>query len=276
MSESDVIRIDVRKVLRDKNPRLARIIPGFLLNYLRKVIHEKELNDFFGQNSTFMDVDFVQAVIDYLGISYTVHNSENIPGPGRYIFTSNHPLGGLDGGVFVLELSKYFDKVKFPVNDILMNVKNMSGIFLPVNKHGGQEREAVKQIEEAYASDYQILYFPAGLVSRKKGGKICDLEWQKSVIMKAVRHKRDIVSVYFAGQNSEFFYNFANLRVALGIKSNFEMLYLVDEMFRQRNKEIHLVFGETIPWQTFDRSKTPLEWAAWLKKKTYDLAEKIL
>ena len=275
MSGSDAIQIDVKKILSDKNPAVARLIPGFLVNYLRKVIHEDELNDFFGSNRELMDVDLVRAGIKYLGVEYTVHNSENIPGPGRYIFTSNHPLGGLDGGVFVLELSKYFKHVRFPVNDILMNVKNMSGIFLPVNKHGAQDREAVRQIEEAYASDSQILYFPAGLCSRKKHGEISDLVWQKSIVVKAVRHKRDIVSVYFAGRNSDFFYNLANFRVALGIKSNFEMLYLVDEMFRQRDKQIHIVFGETIPWQTFDRSKTPLEWAAWLKEKTYDLASKV-
>jgi len=275
MSGSDSIRIDVKKVLRDKNPALARIIPGFLVNYLRRVIHEDELNDFFSRNHDLLDVDLVKAGIEYLGIEYRVHNRENIPGPGRYIFTSNHPLGGLDGAVFVLELSKYYEKVKFPVNDILMNVKNMSGIFLPVNKHGAQDREAVRQIEEAYASDAQILYFPAGLCSRKKRGEISDLVWQKSIIVKAVRHKRDIVSVYFSGRNSDFFYNLANLRVAMGIKSNFEMLYLVDEMFRQKERKIDLVFGETIPWQTFDRSKTPLEWAAWLKQKTYDLAGNI-
>jgi 1-acyl-sn-glycerol-3-phosphate acyltransferase len=272
MSGSESIRIDVKKVLSDKNPALSKVIPGFLVNYLRKIIHEDDLNDFFGSNRTLMNVDLVEAGIKYLGINYTVHNRENIPGPGRYIFTSNHPLGGLDGAVFVLELSKYFEKVKFPVNDILLNVTNMSGIFLPVNKHGTQDREAVMQLEQAYSSDAQILYFPAGLCSRKKRGRIIDLEWQKSVVVKAKRHKRDIVPVYFSGRNSDFFYNLANFRVAMGIKSNFEMLYLVDEMFRQKDKNLHIVFGETIPWQTFDRNRTPLEWAAWLKEKTYDLA----
>ncbi|MEZ5000814.1 MAG: 1-acyl-sn-glycerol-3-phosphate acyltransferase [Bacteroidales bacterium] len=271
MSESVPARIDVKNVLRDKNPALARVIPGFLVNYLRRIIHEDELNEFFAKYGHLKDIDLVKAGIDFLGISYTVHNPENIPRSGRYIFTSNHPLGGLDGTVFMLELSKYYENVKFPVNDILMNIGNMSGIFLPVNKHGGQEREAVRLIDEAYASDSQILYFPAGLCSRKKKGKIEDLVWQKSVVVKAVRHKRDIVPVFFSGRNSGFFYNLANLRVALGIKSNFEMLYLPDEMFKQKDKEIHLVFGETIPWQTFDRSKPALEWAAWLKQKSYDL-----
>ena len=57
----------------------------------------------------------------------------------------------------------------------------------------------------------------------------------------------------------------------LGIKANIEMLYLADEMFRQKGKKIELVFGKTIPWQTFDKSRTPVEWAEWVKGKSYEL-----
>lgn len=272
MGGSEGIQIDVRKVLKEKNPGLAKALPGFVVNYLRKIVHEDDINKFFQKWGHLRDGELAKAWVEYIGLIYKVHNAENIPGPGRYIFTSNHPLGGLDGVVFVLELSKYFDRIKFPVNDILMNITTMSGTFLPINKHGVQDRDAVRKIEEAYASDAQMLYFPAGLCSRKIKGEIRDLVWHKSVVAKAVKHKRDVVTAYFSGRNSNFFYNLANIRVALGIKSNIEMLYLADEMFRQRDKLLHLVFGETIPWQTFDRSKTPLEWAAWLKDKSYELA----
>ncbi len=155
------------------------------------------------------------------------------------------------------ELGKYYKNIKFPVNDILMNLENLSGIFLPVNKHGGQAKDAIRQLEETYASDSQILYFPAGLCSRKRHGIIKDLVWHKSFITKAIQHKRDIVPAFFSGRNSNFFYNLSNLRKSLGIKANIEMLYLPDEMFRQKEKDISLVFGKPIPWQTFDNSKLP-------------------
>ena len=213
----------------------------------------------------------IGAFLKRFDIKYKVFGSENIPKGGRYIFASNHPLGGLDGIVFIYELSKYFSDVKFPVNDILTNIENLSGVFLPVNKHGGQGREAARRIEETYASDCQILYFPAGLCSRKKRGIIRDLKWHKSFITKAIQHKRDIVPAFFSGRNSDFFYNLANLRNSLGIKSNFEMLYLPDEMFSQKGKDISLVFGKPIPWQTFDNSKSPVEWADWVKSKSYEL-----
>jgi putative hemolysin len=180
-------------------------------------------------------------------------------------------LGGLDGLVFIHELSKYFNDIKFPVNDILTNIENLSGIFLPVNKHGSQDREAVRLLEQTYASDSQILYFPAGLCSRKKRGIIKDLKWHKSFINKAIQHKRDIVPAYFSGRNSNFFYNLANFRNMTGLKANIEMLYLPDEMFRQKGKEISLVFGKPVPWQYFDDSKKAPEWADWVKSKTYEL-----
>ena len=263
----DVLKIDVEQVLYSKNPALKKTIPGFIIKYLKRIVHQDELNEFLRRSGHLKDAEFIEAGLEFFNIKYNVSGVENIPATGRYIFVSNHPLGGLDGLVFIYELSKYFKELKFPVNDILMNIKNLSGIFLPVNKHGIQGREAARMIEEAYASDSQILYFPAGLCSRKKRGIIKDLQWHKSFISKAVQHKRDIVPAFFSGRNSDFFYNLSNFRNFLGIKANIEMLYLADEMFRQKGKEIDLVFGKTIPWQTFDKSKTPLEWAEWVKGK---------
>ncbi|HKK43379.1 MAG TPA: 1-acyl-sn-glycerol-3-phosphate acyltransferase [Bacteroidales bacterium] len=263
--------IDVGKVLFAKNPSLAKLVPGFLIRYLKRIVHQDELNEFLGLYGNRKDADLIAAGLNHFGIRYKVSGLEKLPEKGRYIFVSNHPLGGLDGLVFIHELAKHYNDIRFPVNDILTHIENMSGIFLPVNKHGAQGRDAARRIEEAYASDSQILYFPAGLCSRKRRGVICDLKWQKSFITKAIQHKRDIIPAYFSGRNSNFFYNLANIRKGLGLKANIEMLYLADEMFRQKDREIFLVFGDIIPWETFDRSKSPPEWAEWVKTKSYDL-----
>jgi putative hemolysin len=264
-------KIDVGAVLTSKNPTLGKVIPSFVINYLKRIIHQDEINEILHNYADLRDADFVEAALKYFGITYNVCGQENIPSSGRNIFVSNHPLGGLDGLVFINELSKHFSNIKFPVNDILTNIENLSGIFLPVNKHGAQGREAAKVLEETYASDCQILYFPAGLCSRKKKGVIMDLKWQKSFISKAVQHKRDIIPAFFSGKNSNFFYNLANLRKFLGIKANIEMLYLPDEMFSQKGKEIYLAFGKPVPWQTFDHAKSPNEWAEWVKSRSYEL-----
>jgi putative hemolysin len=269
--ESTVPRIDVEKVLYSKNPSLKKVVPRFFVNYLKRIVHQDELNSFLEESGHLKDAELIEAGLRFLEIKYQVRGTEKIPLPGRYIFVSNHPLGGLDGLVFIYEISKIFPDIKFPVNDILTTIENLSGIFLPVNKHGPQGRDAARRIEEAYASDGQVLYFPAGLCSRKKGGVIRDLQWHKSFISKAIQHKRDIIPAYFSGRNSDFFYNLSNFRKFIGLKANIEMLYLADEMFRQKEKEIRLVFGNKIPWQTFDKSKSAGEWAEWVKSKSYEL-----
>ena len=269
-------KIDVEKVLFSKNPALAKTVPSFVINYLKKIVHQDELNELLKECGHLKDSEFIEAGLKFLNIRYKAYGQENIPERGRYIFVSNHQLGGLDGLVFIHEISKHFRDLKFPVNDILMNIENLSGIFLPVNKHGSQAKFAAAKIEEAYASDSQILYFPAGLCSRKKRGFIKDIEWHNSFITKAVQHKRDIIPAYFSGRNSNFFYNLSNLRNFIGIKANIEMLYLPDEMLRQKDKEIKLIFGKSIPWQTFDHAKSPSEWAEWVKSKSYDLQSDLM
>ena len=269
-------KIDIEKVLYSKNPALKKAVPGFVVSYLKKITHQDELNIFLEKWGHLKNVELIDAGLRYFEIKYTVFGTTNIPETGRYIFVSNHPLGGLDGLVFIYELSKKFSDIKFPVNDILTNLENLAGIFLPVNKHGPQGKEAARKIEEAYVSDSQILYFPAGLCSRKRRGVIKDLLWHRNFITKAIQHKRDIVPAFFSGRNSNFFYTLANFRKFIGIKANIEMLYLADEMFKQKEKEIRLVFGKKIPWETFDKTRSAPEWADWVKSKTYELQSVIL
>jgi len=267
------LQLDVEKILADKNPKIQRVLPGFVIRYLKRIAHQDGINDILRNFANLRGAAFNDAALGYMGITYRAHGVENLPKGGRNIFVSNHPLGGLDGMVFMSELTKHFPAIKFPVNDILLYIENYGDIFLPVNKVGTFGRDAARLMDEAYASDYQLLNFPAGICSRKIKGVITDLPWQKSFIVKAVQHQRDIVPCYFAGRNSSFFYNLANFRTAIKLKMNLEMLYLVDEMFRQNGKDIDVFFGEPIPWQTFDKSKKPQEWADMVREKTYNLPE---
>jgi putative hemolysin len=100
-----------------------------------------------------------------------------------------------------------------------------------------------------------------------------DLQWKKTFITKARKYKRDIIPVYISGRNSGFFYNLASWRRKLGIRANIEMLYLVDEMAKQKGKSIKISFGQPIPYTTFDRSKTDVQWAEYVKNKVYSIKE---
>ncbi|WP_439184907.1 1-acyl-sn-glycerol-3-phosphate acyltransferase [Carboxylicivirga taeanensis] len=266
--------IDIDKVFHDKNPGLKRFIPKFLINYLKRITHQDEINKFIADHKDIYGIEYAEAIIANFQSRYQIKGEENIPKEGRFVFVANHPLGGLDGMVFVAAVGKYFRQLKFPVNDILMNLTNLRDIFLPINKHGGHSRDAAQAIDEAYASDHQILMFPAGLVSRKgKNGVIKDLEWKPNFIKKAKTHKRTIIPVHISGRNTNRFYNLANWRKKLGIKANIEMLYLVDELYLQRNKTVTITFGKPINVSDAPTGRANREWAQKIKEEVYALAK---
>jgi 1-acyl-sn-glycerol-3-phosphate acyltransferase len=232
--------LDLDKVLKDKNPKLYRVLPGFVLRYLKRIIHQDELNYIMRTYKDFEGLDFVIEVLNYFEIETTIVGGENVPKEGRFVFASNHPIGGVDGMIFMQEVGKFFGPTKSMINDLLLNITNMQSLFVGVNKHGSNSREGLEQIDSAFASDDQILIFPAGLASRRKKGKIRDTEWKKTFVSRAVKFERDVIPVHISGRVSNFFYNFANLRKALGIKANLEMLYLSDETFKQKKKNLPL------------------------------------
>lgn len=272
MIQEGITQIDIKQVLRQKAPSAARKIPGFMVDYLIRTVHQDELNEILRRYHDKDGVAFMQELIGYFDLNLELVNEENIPSEGRYIFASNHPLGGLDGICLSAIIGGRFDgKIRYLVNDLLLYLSNLRSIFVPINKHGAQGKKNAELIEKAYASDNQIITFPAGLCSRKQNGKIQDTEWKKSFIQKAVEYRRDIVPVFFEGRNSNFFYRLANMRKALGIKMNYEMIYLPDEMFKSKHKTYSIHFGKPIPWQTFDSSRKPAEWAEWVKEIVYNL-----
>ncbi len=272
MTDNSLFLLDIEKILREKAPGYYKYVPGFLIAYLKKIIHQEELNVFLEEAKDKIGVDFLEASLEFLDAKIEVRGLENIPKEGLYTFVSNHPLGGQDGVALGYILGRHYNgKVKYLVNDLLMNLRNLAPLFIPVNKTGSQAKDFPRMVEAGFASDNQLIMFPAGLCSRRIKGAIRDLEWKKTFIVKSVQAKRDVVPVHFEGRNSDFFYNLANLCKFLGIKANISMVYLVDEMFKNRHKTFTVTFGKPIPWETFDKSKSPAGWAEYVKRIVYSL-----
>ena len=277
--------IDIEALFASKNPKLLQFIPKFVLSYLKRITHQEEVNGYIYRNRDKTGLPFVNAILKEFGVNVAIVDkralklpaSAIVPVTGRYIVSSNHPLGGLDGMALMQELGKIREDIVFPVNDLLMNVPGLRPLFIPINKHG-RNTENARLIDETFASDKMVLYFPAGLVSRKQTihGKVVirDLEWKSTFIKKAKKYQRDIIPVYVEGRNSDWFYNLARWRKRLGIKANIEMLFLVDEMSKQFNKTITLIIGDPIPYSTFDKSKSDTKWAAWVQDKVYELGKR--
>jgi putative hemolysin len=266
-------KIEIEQVFKAKNPKLYRFLPMFFINYLKRIIHEQEINSFLEANHNKKDVEFAQSVLSFLNIGITSEGLENIPEAGGCVIVSNHPIGSLDGMALISEVAKRRNDIRFLVNDILMNVENMRGVFVPVNKHGKNPQQTLRDMEALYASNQVLMIFPAGLVSRKQRGKIQDLEWKKSFIRKAKQYNQLILPVYISGRNSDFFYNLSNWRTFLGIRANVEMLYLVDETFKQRGKTITLIFGKPIQTALLSEKESDITWAERIKQHVYRMGE---
>ena len=270
MNAEGPLNINLHEILRKRGVKA----PGFLVSLVERVIHQRELNEMLQVGWPARGSEFAGRILRYLDVTVEAEGLDSLP-EGRYMFASNHPLGGLDGVSLIWLLGrKYGDEgVRFLVNDMLMNVEPLSDVFLPINKYGSQGRKAAAAINEAMASDMQILQFPAGLVSRLlDDGEIADLEWQKSFVAKAIESQRDIVPVHFIALNRKRFYRLARLRKKLGIKVNLEQAMLPAEMCATRGERFRVVFGSPVSWQSLrDSGKSPRELAADLRAAVYRL-----
>ena len=262
--------LDIDAVIADKSPLLKKLMPGFVINYLKRLIHQDWLNHFLTDYHDDLGVDFIDSILTEMNTTLDVHGLDNIPEKEKCIVAANHPLGGLDGMALMLVVSRVRNDIVFPVNDILMNIKNLQELFIPINKLGSNA-ENIKIINDTFASDKLVCYFPFGLVSRKQKGKIIDLEWKTTFITKAKRFKRDIIPTHISGRNTNFFYNLSNYRKKFGIKANLEMLFLVDELDKQKGKTLTFTFGKKVPYTFIDNRFTKAEWAELMRQYIYKL-----
>ncbi len=265
--------INVEKAIQDKNPKLLKWMPGFLLNYIKKILHEDDLNDLFYRTKDASTKEFIEIGMKEMGPIVTYSGIENLPKEGGVYITANHPLGGLDGAALIQVCLNVRSDLKFFVNDVLMQVKTMKDIFVPVNKLGKNDKKNREAFEQVYNSDNCLIIFPAGMVSRRQKGKqIKDLRWKKSIIQKSIEYNKPIVPVHIEAYNSKKFYNLSYWRKKIGIKANLEMFFLADEMYKQNNKSIHITFGKPLPASTFTKDKKPEVWVQWLKDHVYSIA----
>jgi len=265
--------IDIEKIFKEKNPGAYKWTPGFLINYIKRVVHEDDVNRFENANHNKFEFDYLDAALKEVAAQITFSGLENVPESGACIIASNHPLGGIDGMALLQIVGKVRKDLSFLVNDILTQLVNFGRLFVPVNKVGATSGQNLRRVDEVYASDGVTLIFPAGLVSRKIDGKIQDLKWNRSFIKKAVQYNQPVVPVLVNGRLSPFFYRFSNFRKAIGIKAKIEMMYLVNELYKLRNNATHIIFGKPIPAAVFDKSRTPDEWAETMRQYVYHLKD---
>ena len=266
--------IDLEKILKSKMGSKAKWVPRPLVWWLKHIIHQDEVNRYLWESRHLKGTEWLEECVRYLDATLDIVGEENLPAKddGRlYTFVSNHPLGGEDGVALGAIIGRHYDgRFRYLVNDLLMNLPGLAPVSIPINKTGNQSRDFPKMVEAGFKSDNHMLMFPAGLCSRRKKGVVEDIPWKKTFISKSVEFQRDVVPIHFGGQNSNFFYRLANFSDRC-LPFNLAMLFLVDEMYKNVHKTFRVAIGKPIPWQTFDKSKTPMEWAQFVKEQVYKL-----
>ncbi len=274
MPQEKELIVDIDKILRDKAGAKARYVPRFVVAWLKHIVHQDEVNKFLDAHKNETGVEWLKSCVKYLDMHLTVVGEENLPpNDGRlYTFVSNHPLGGGDGVALGALIGSHYDgKIRYLLNDLLMNLPGLRPVGVPVNITGRQSRSFPQMVHDTFHSDMQVLMFPARICSRRHNGVVKDLPWTKTFITKSVETQRDIVPIHFSGENSSFFYRLANLSSMLGLKFNIAMLFLVDEMYKNVHKSFEIRIGKPISWQKFDRSRTASEWAKYVEDIVYHL-----
>ena len=275
MKESVEKTIDIKRILKDKMGSKARFVPCLLVAWLKKIIHEDEVNRFLWENRNLKGTEWLTACVQYLDMTLDIVGAENLPdkNDGKlYTFVSNHPLGGQDGVSLGSIIGRHYDgKFRYLVNDLLLNLPGLKPVSIGINKTGKQSRDFPRMVEAGFNSDNHLLMFPAGLNSRRINGEIHDLPWKKTFITKSVETHRDVVPIHFSGQNSKRFYRIAKFSDRY-LPFNLAMLFLVDEMYRNVGKTFRITIGKPIPWQTFNKTKTPMEWANFVEERVYALS----
>lgn len=273
--QNQELQIDVEALFAKKNPKLARLMPAFVFNWIKKIIHQTDINRVLKETKDLKDGVFTKYILDHeLQAKITTIGIENIPKSGGAILVSNHPLGGLDGMVLMMIAEEIRPDVRVIVNDLLAEIPNYGDIFIPVNKLGNKAKETLQKVEDGYKNGNLMLVFPAGLCSRKNNGIIRDTTWQKSFVSRAIKYQLPVIPIHFSGSNSKRFYNISKWRKFFGIKANIEMFFLVDELYLQKGQEFHIHIGPPISPNAFDKKHSQAEWAELVKNHVYCLQEK--
>ena len=266
--------IDIEQILKSKMGAKAKFVPRPLVSWLKRIAHQDDVNAFLWESRDKSGVEWLEECVKYLDMTLDIQGMENLPDPqdGKlYTFVSNHPLGGVDGVALGSIIGRHYDgKFRYLVNDLLMNLPGLAPVCIPINKTGNQSRNFPAMVKAGFESDNHMLMFPAGLCSRRRYGVVQDIPWTKTFISKSVEYQRDIVPIHFGGQNSNFFYRLANFSDKF-LPFNLAMLYLVDEMYKNVHKTFTVKIGKPIAWQTFDKTKSPMEWAQIVRGRVYKL-----
>lgn len=262
---------EVAKAIKADKYGIFGTFAGWLLMKTLRISH---LNDIYNRNKHLKDVEFLNAILDEFQIKFEIPEEDfkRLPKDGAYITISNHPLGGIDGILLLKLMLEREPNFKIIANFLLHRIDPMKPYIMPVNPFETHKdaKSSVIGIKETlrHLSDGKPLgMFPAGEVSTYRDGKlVVDRNWEEGAIKVIRKAQVPVVPIYFHAKNSRLFYYLSS------INETFRTAKLPSELFSQKDRVIKVRIGKPIPVAEQNEHQTIEEYSAFLRRKTYMLA----
>ncbi|MCC5856025.1 MAG: NRDE family protein [Idiomarina sp.] len=232
LSSSHVSRINLKTLMAQYNPSLAKALRGWQWRLLTWLVDEPGLNHRLTQLDKLPVDTFFSRALSQLRITPEVHAFRWPTTTARPVFLCNHPTGGIDGVMTLAILLKRFPNLKVIANDALATIEPLASRIIPINVFG-DSRQSIHRLMSAFSSDDPLLIFPAGKTARFTiKGQLDDGDWPKSLAALIRRSQRPVVPLFIQSRNSILFYLLHALRRMLRVSTNLEMLLLPRETLK--------------------------------------------
>ncbi|WP_103069726.1 GNAT family N-acyltransferase [Aquimarina sediminis] len=239
-----------------------------------KVTRISKINRQYDKLSHLEGVEYISTTLDLYGVKFEIPEEDlkRLPKDGAFITLSNHPLGGIDGGLLLKLMLNHRSDYKIIANFLLHSFKPIEPYVMPVNPF--EERKDVKSslkgLKNAilHLKDGKPLgIFPAGEVSTiKEGQNYVDRPWSPSAMRLVQKAKVPVIPIYFHARNSRLFYRLAS------ISDTLRTAKLPSELFSQENRVIKVRIGNPVSVKDQEEYTNLEDFTNFLRKKTYMLA----
>ncbi|WP_276089939.1 GNAT family N-acyltransferase [Pedobacter sp. JY14-1] len=247
-------------------------VPG-LAALLMEIMKLNDINKVFSQNKHFSGLEFVDKILETIGVSIDFDEDDlrNIPKTGGFIAIANHPYGGVEGLALVKLLCSVRPEAKVMVNFILKKIPNLSEFFVAVNPFENVQHSSsisgLKATFDLLQNDIPIGIFPAGEVSTFSLDKqeITDRLWHPVVGKLIAKAKVPVVPIYFHGNNGVLFNILSFLHPTLRTAK------LPSEFLNKQGLKIKVRIGKPINIEDISYHKNTNKLLDFLRARTYAL-----
>ncbi|MCD0490318.1 lysophospholipid acyltransferase family protein [Pedobacter sp. MC2016-14] len=248
-------------------------VPG-LAALLMEVMKLNDINKVFSQNQHFNGLEFVDKILETIGVSidFDQDDFKNIPKTGGFIAIANHPYGGIEGLALVKLLCTVRPEAKVMVNFILNKIPNLTEFFVAVNPFENVQHSSsisgLKATFDLLKAGTPVGIFPAGEVSTFSLDKqeITDRIWHPVVGKLIARAKVPVVPIYFHGNNGVLF------NILSFIHPTLRTAKLPSEFLNKQGLKIKVRIGKPIHIEDISYRNNTNKLLDFLRARTYALA----